>query len=73
MIEPGIAAFGDIGTATNGSILNAKFHSDFGLGLRFGVARYQSTMLRFDVAYAATESPLSKRGLVFSFATSQAF
>jgi len=48
-------------------------HSDFGLGLRFGIARYQSAMLRFDVAYAATNSPLSHRGLVFSFATSQAF
>ena len=73
LVEPGIAAFADIGTATNRSLLNEKYHSDFGLGLRLGIARYQSAMLRFDFGYAATDSPLQKRGLVFSFATSQAF
>ena len=73
VIEPGIAAFVDIGNATNRSLFNEKLHSDFGLGLRFGIARYESAMLRFDMAYAATNSPLSKRGLVFSFATTQAF
>jgi hypothetical protein len=30
-------------------------------------------MLRFDVAWAFNDSPLSRRGLVFSFATTQAF
>ncbi len=73
VFEPSLAAFTDIGTATNASLLNEKMHSDFGVGLRLSFPRFESAMLRFDVAYAATESPLSKRGFVFSFATSQAF
>ncbi|HSP35633.1 MAG TPA: hypothetical protein VLU46_15080 [Thermoanaerobaculia bacterium] len=67
IVEPGIAAFVDVGGATNRSLFNDRLHTDFGLGLRFGIARYESAMLRFDWSYAPG------RGTVFSFATAQAF
>jgi len=73
LFEPGAAVFVDTGTATSDRQLLRNWNTDAGVGLRLGVARYESTMLRFDVAYAFNASPLSKRGLVFSFATSQAF
>ncbi len=73
LFEPGAAVFIDTGTATSDRQLLRNWKTDAGFGLRFGVARFESTMLRFDVAYAFNNSPLSKRGLVFSFATTQAF
>jgi len=73
LFEPGAAIFFDSGKATDGQVLHGAFRSDFGAGLRFGIARLDSAMLRFDIAYAASNSPLSRRGLVFSFATAQAF
>jgi hypothetical protein len=47
--------------------------TDVGAGLRFGIARFESTMLRLDFAYALNDSPTSSRGFVVSFATTQAF
>ena len=73
LFEPGAALFVDSGTATSDRRLLRNWKTDAGFGLRFGVARFESTMLRLDVAYALSGSPLSRRGLVFSFATSQAF
>lgn len=73
LFEPGAAVFFDTGTATDASLFRTRLRSDVGAGLRFGVARFESTMLRFDVAYALNDSPLSRRGIVFSFATGQAF
>gem|GEM_PF-332756 len=73
LFEPGAAVFIDSGTATNDRQLLRNWKTDAGIGLRFGVARFESTMLRLDVAYAFNGSPLSRRGLVFSFATTQAF
>lgn len=67
LFEPGAAVFVDSGRIRGG------LHSDFGAGLRLGIARYESAVLRFDVAYAMNTTPLNRRGLVFSFATSQAF
>jgi len=73
LFEPGAAVFVDSGTATSDRQLLRNWKSDAGLGLRLGVARFESTMLRFDVAYAFNGSPVSKRGVVVSFATTQAF
>lgn len=73
LFEPGAAIFVDSGKATDGQLLHGPFRSDFGAGLRLGIARLNSAMLRFDIAYAASNSPLSRRGVVFSFATAQAF
>jgi len=68
LFEPGAALFIDSGRAGRGAL-----RTDVGAGFRIGIARFQSAMLRFDVAYAMNNSPLSRRGLVFSFATTQAF
>jgi len=68
VIEPGAALFADSGRAGGGPL-----RTDLGAGLRFGIARWDQAMLRFDLAYALNDSPLSRRGLVFSFATTQAF
>ena len=57
----------------NGRAGRGPLRTDLGVGLRIGIARLESAMLRFDVAYALQHSPLSRPGLVFSFATSQAF
>ena len=73
LFEPGAAVFVDSGTATSDRQLLRNWKTDAGFGLRLAIPRYESTMLRFDVAYAFKDSPLSKRGLVFSFATTQAF
>jgi predicted dienelactone hydrolase len=68
LFEPGAAVFIDTGRAGPGPL-----RTDAGAGLRFAISRMESTMLRFDIAYAFHRSPLSERGIVFSFATSQAF
>ena len=47
--------------------------SDAGAGIRIGISRLNAAVLRFDVAYALNNSSLSRCGVVFSFATSQAF
>ncbi len=73
LFDPGAAVFVDSGTAASDRRLLRNWKTDAGFGLRLGVARFESTMLRFDVAWAFNDSPLGKRGLVFSFATSQAF
>ena len=66
VVEPGAAIFLD--SARVGGL-----RSDFGAGLRFSIARYQSAIIRVDAAYAVNDSPISKRGLVISVATTQAF
>ena len=73
IFEPGAAIFVDSGNATNRSLLHTGLRTDFGAGVRFGIERLESAMLRFDVAYALNSSPFSRRGIVFSFATEQAF
>ena len=71
---PGAVVFVDSGEAvTNGPFRLSRLRSDAGAGLRFSVARFESTMIRLDVAYAFNPSPLSRRGIVVSFATTQAF
>ena len=73
LFEPGEAVFIDTGNATDSGFLRGGLHTDFGAGLRFSIARYESAVLRFDVAYALNATPLNRRGLVFAFATTQAF
>jgi predicted dienelactone hydrolase len=74
LFEPGAALFFDTGEAvTSAPLRPRRLRSDIGAGLRFGVARLESAMLRFDFAYALNASPISRRGLVISFATVQAF
>ena len=58
---------------TSARALFRQFKTDAGAGLRLGVSRFESTMIRADVAWAFNGSPLSRRGLVFSIATTQAF
>jgi hypothetical protein len=66
IFEPGAALFYDSGRLQG-------THSDFGAGLRIFIPRYESTIIRLDAAYAMNDSPISKRGLVISVATTQAF
>jgi hypothetical protein len=66
VFEPGAAVFVDNGWLQG-------YHGDAGGGLRFSIPRYESAIIRLDAAYALTGSPLSKRGLKFSIATTQAF
>lgn len=73
LIEPGLAAFADAGQAVNQRLDIRGFRTDAGVGLRAGIARYESAMLRLDISYAFQDSPTSRRGLVISFATIQAF
>jgi hypothetical protein len=73
LFEPGAAVFLDSGTATSDRQLLRGWKSDAGVGLRIGIPRYESTMIRIDAAYAFNASPLSRKGVVFSIATSQAF
>ncbi|HSP16859.1 MAG TPA: hypothetical protein VLV78_19085 [Thermoanaerobaculia bacterium] len=68
LFAPGLALFADAGKAGLSGV-----KSDFGAGLRMAIPRADSTMLRFDLAYALQNSPISRRGFVVSFATSQAF
>lgn len=77
LFEPGAAVFVDSGRVWSGQQRQPSapggLKTDAGAGLRLGIARFESTMLRLDVAYAFNDSPLSRRGIVVSFATSQAF
>ncbi len=75
MFEPGAAVFVDSGEAVLAGqpLTFRELKTDAGAGLRLGIARYESAMLRFDIAYAFNASPISRRGVVFSFATSQTF
>jgi predicted dienelactone hydrolase len=74
LFEPAAAIFFDSGQAVNHGPLRLRgFRSDVGAGLRFGIARYESAIIRVDAAYALNGSPISKRGLVISIATTQAF
>jgi hypothetical protein len=68
---PGVAVFADSGHAADGRFRGMK--SDVGAGLRIGIARYESAMIRIDWAYALNASPLNRRGAVWSISTMQAF
>lgn len=73
LVEPGLAAFIDTGESVSERLALRSLRTDFGFGLRAGIARYESAMLRLDLAYALNDSPTSRRGFVISFATIQAF
>lgn len=74
LFEPGAAVFIDTGEAVNNVPLRLRaLRTDFGAGIRFGIARYESAIVRIDVAYALNDSPVSRRGLVMSVSTTQAF
>jgi hypothetical protein len=71
LFGPGIAVFADSGQAVDGPFRGMK--SDVGAGLRIGIARYDSALIRIDYAYALNASPLNRRGPVLSISTQQAF
>ncbi len=73
LFEPGIAAFADTGEAVNGGFSRRQLRTDFGVGLRCGIARLENAMLRLDLSYAINSSPTTGRGFEVSFATVQAF
>jgi hypothetical protein len=68
---PSMAVFADSGNAAGGPFRGMK--SDAGVGLRIGIARYESALIRIDWAYALNASPLNRRGSVWSISTMQAF
>ena len=68
---PSIAFFVDSGQAFDGRIRGMK--TDAGVGLRIGISRFESALLRIDYAYAMNASPLSRRGGVISISTTHAF
>lgn len=70
---PSVAVFADSGEAFDGRAARLRMKSDFGVGLRVGVARFESALLRIDLAYALNDSPISHRGRVISISTVQAF
>jgi hypothetical protein len=71
LFGPGVAVFADSGQAVDGPFHGMK--TDVGAGLRIGIARYDSALIRIDYAYALNASPLSRRGGVVSISTQQAF
>ena len=71
LFGPSIAVFADSGQAVDGPFRGMK--TDAGAGLRIGIARYDSALIRIDWSYAFNASPVSRRGGVWSIATSQAF
>jgi predicted dienelactone hydrolase len=72
IVEPGAAIFFDTGEAGPSLRLHG-LRTDFGAGLRLAISRLDSAIIRVDVGYALKDSPISRRGLVVSVATSQAF
>ena len=70
---PSIALFADSGQAVHRGLSPSGMKSDVGIGLRIGIERFDSALLRFDLAYALNSSPLNSRGRVFSISTMQAF
>jgi predicted dienelactone hydrolase len=74
IVEPGAAIFFDTGEAvTNAPLHPHDFRTDFGIGLRLAIARLESAIIRVDIGYALNDSPISRRGMVISVATTQAF
>ena len=72
LFGPGLAVFADSGEAFDRRV-RAAMKSDVGVGLRIGIARFESALLRIDLAYALNDSPISHRGRVISISTVQAF
>lgn len=73
---PGIAVFADAGDAEppGHPLRFSTLKSDAGVGLRLGIARApENNVFRFDAAYAFQRDPKGRRGLLFSFSSSQAF
>ena len=56
------------GSFYRGANILSGMKSDVGVGLRIGVARFDSARIRIDMAYALNDSPLSRRGRVVSMA-----
>ncbi|HEV7425678.1 MAG TPA: hypothetical protein VGQ46_04870 [Thermoanaerobaculia bacterium] len=71
LFGPSIAVFADSGQAVDGRFRGMK--SDAGIGLRIGISRINDALIRIDWAYAFNDSPLNRRGGVFSVSTSHAF
>lgn len=70
---PSLAAFVDSGQAFDRNFKLSGMKTDVGIGLRIAIARFESALLRIDYAYALNESPISRRGHVWSISTVHAF
>ena len=73
MFGPGIALFADSGQAVDRNFRLAGMKTDIGIGLRLALTRFESALIRIDLAYTLNNSPLSRRGRVISISTLQAF
>ena len=58
MFGPSIALFADSGQAVERNLRLSGMKTDVGIGLRFGLARFESALLRFDIAYALNDDPV---------------
>jgi hypothetical protein len=70
---PSIALFVDSGQAVDHNFKVSRMKTDAGVGLRIGVARYESALIRIDYAWVFNSSPLNRRGHTISVSTMQAF
>lgn len=75
LISPGVAFFFDTGTATSQGrpFSLGDFHSDVGVGLRFGLVRSGRNMFRVDFAWPFDPDPRGRQGLIVSFSSAHAF
>jgi outer membrane translocation and assembly module TamA len=74
VVSPSVAAFVDVGKATNGVLLRpSSFKTDVGIGLRLGLPRAPRNVLRVDFAYPLQRDFLGRRGMLISFSSGQAF
>jgi hypothetical protein len=70
---PSLAAFVDSGQAFDRGVAFSGMKTDVGIGLRIGMARFESALIRIDFAYALNDSPISRKGHVWSISTVHAF
>ena len=73
LFGPSVAAFVDSGQAFDRNFIFSRMKTDVGIGLRIAMARFESALIRIDYAYALNDSPISRRGHVWSISTVHAF
>jgi hypothetical protein len=73
LFGPSLAFFVDSGQAVDHALRWSGMKTDAGIGLRIGLARFESAMVRVDFAWALNSSPLNRPGHVISISTVHAF
>ncbi|MEO8032958.1 MAG: hypothetical protein ABI837_00885, partial [Acidobacteriota bacterium] len=73
LFGPSIAVFVDSGQAFDHEFRVRKMKTDAGIGLRIGIARFESALIRIDYSWAFNSSPLNRAGHVLSISTMHAF